>query len=90
MWKDADGEEHRVESDVVRYKNKQLLNLYGGTPLVLTVEQRYELETVPEGTRVTRSEEYRGVGVLFWDTTRERAAYVAANEALRAYVMKLK
>jgi hypothetical protein len=90
MWTDAEGEKHQIESNVVRYKDERLLNLYGGMPLVLTFDHRFELETVPEGTRVTQFEEYRGIGVLFWDTTRIKTAHAAANEALRAYVMELK
>lgn len=88
-WTDAEGEQHRVESDVVRYKEERLLNLYGGPPLILTFDHRFELEPVSEGTRVTQHEEYRGIGVLFWETTRTAAAYAAANEALREYVMGL-
>lgn len=89
-WTNAEGEQHKIEADVVRYKEERLLNLYGGTPLILTFDHRYELEPIPEGTRVTQHEEYRGIGVLWWEPTRTSAAHASANEGLRKYVMELK
>lgn len=84
-----DGEQHWIESNVVRFKEERLLNLYGGTPLVRTYDHRFELEPVPQGTRLTQLEEYRGIGVLFDDTEPLRKAYVASNKALSAYVQAL-
>ena len=42
------------------------------------------------GTRVVQHEEYRGLGVWFWDASWVEPAYSKANEALRDRVAQLK
>jgi hypothetical protein len=59
------------------------LNQVGGIPGVLTFDHTWRLEAVDGGTRVTQFEEYRGIGVLFWDPSWVEAAYRQANENLR-------
>ena len=62
------------------------LNQVGGVPGVLTFDHTWRLEAEDGGTRVTQFEEYRGIGVLFWDPAWVEAAYRRANENLRVRV----
>ena len=56
----------------------------------MTFDHTYLLEAVEGGTRVTQHEEYRGIGVLFWDASWVEPAYSKVNEALRDRVAQLK
>ena len=73
---------------VVRPRVKKLvpgseLNQVGGIPGVLTFDHTWRLEAVDGGTRVLQFEEYRGIGVLFWDPSWVEEAYRQANINLR-------
>lgn len=63
------------------------INQFGGTRGVLTFDHTWRLEPVDGGTRVTQHEEYRGIGVWFWDPAWVEDAYgdglVALEERLR-------
>lgn len=56
---------------------------------MLTFDHTWRLEVVDGGTRVTQSEEYRGIGVLFWDPAWVEEAYEQANFNLRDRVESL-
>ena len=60
------------------------LNQFGGVPGVLTYDHTWSLEPVDGGTRVVQFEEYRGIGVLFWNPAWVEEAYNGANENLKA------
>ena len=60
------------------------LNQFGGIPGVLTYDHTWSLESVDGGTRVAQFEEYRGIGVLFWNPASVEAAYNEANANLKA------
>ena len=60
------------------------LNQFGGIPGVLTYDHTWSLESVDGGTRVVQFEEYRGIGVLFWNPASVEAAYNEANANLKA------
>ena len=85
-----DGKESLVDSKVVKIVQRKLLNQYGGIPGLLTFDHRYILEPVKGGTLVTIHEDYRGIGVLFWNASWVEQAYQKANEALRDRVAQLK
>ena len=42
---------------------------------MLTFDHTWRLEAVDGGTRVTQFEEYKGIGVLFWDPAWVEEAY---------------
>ncbi len=46
----------------------------------------WELYEDGENTRLVQREEYRGIGVLFWDYTQMKAAYQKSNLALKNYI----
>ena len=79
-----------IESTVVEVSHERELNQFGGIRGVLTFDHHWLLEPVEEGTRVIQHEEYRGVGVWFWDASWVEPAYARANEALRDRVLDLR
>lgn len=83
------GEPTTMTSRVVRVEPNRLLNQSGGPPGVLTFDHTWELAPVEGGTRVTQHEEYRGIGVWFWDASVMEPLYARANEALRDRVVVL-
>ncbi len=62
------------------------LNQFGGVAGVLTYDHTWSLESVNGGTRVVQFEEYRGIGVLFWNPASVEAAYNEANANLKALI----
>lgn len=62
---------------------EKLLNQKGGIPLVLTFDHKYILEPSGDGTKVTIHEDYKGIGVNFWNPAPVEAAYGRLNEALK-------
>lgn len=59
------------------------LNQFGGIPGVLTYDHTWTLKSVDGGTRVRQFEEYRGIGVLFWNPESVETAYNEANANLK-------
>lgn len=81
--RNPDGSVTDVKSRVKKLVPGSKLNQVGGIPGVLTFDHTWKLEAVAEGTRVTQFEEYRGIGVLFWDPAWVEEAYRQANLSLR-------
>ena len=81
--KSPDGSVTVVKPRVKKVVPSSELNQVGGIPGVLTFDHTWTLEAVDGGTRVTQFEEYRGIGVLFWDPGWVEKAYMQANENLR-------
>ena len=84
------GEIGEIEAEVIKIEEEKELNQYGGMWGILTFDHKYILEPVEGGTRVTQHEEYRGIGVLFWDASWVEPAYGRVNEALRDRVIDIK
>jgi hypothetical protein len=78
-----------ITSTVKKIVDKELLNQGGGIPGVLTFNHKYILESVEGGTKVTIHEDYRGIGVTFWNPKPVEKAYERLNEALKERVMEL-
>ncbi len=85
--RDASGTETDVTATVVKLDEPRELNQFGGMRGILTFDHHWFLEPVDGGTRVTQHEEYRGIGVWFWDPSWFESAYARANEALRNRVL---
>jgi hypothetical protein len=62
----------------------------GGIPGFLTQDHTYLLEPVEGGTRLTQHEEFRGIVLIFWDTSWIEPAYQKSIENLRNMVAGLK
>ena len=84
--KNPDGSVTVVSPRVEKVVPNAELNQVGGIPGVLTFDHTWRLEAADGGTRVTQFEEYRGIGVLFWDPAWVEAAYRRANENLRVRI----
>lgn len=74
----------KIGAQVVQVAPNALLNQKGGIPLVLTFNHKYELEDLGSSTKVTIHEDYRGIGVNFWNPKPVEEAYARINEALKA------
>jgi hypothetical protein len=84
-----DGKESEVKAKVIEITKERTLNQFGGIWGILTFNHKWLLIPVDGGTRVTQHEEYRGIGVLFWDYSWVELAYSKANEALKKRVMRI-
>lgn len=83
---DEKGNQIEMKSRVKAITHARELRQGGGTIGILTFDHRWVLEPIDGGTRVTQYEDYRGIGVWFWDPSYYRQAYANANEALKRYV----
>ena len=88
--RDGNGQESVMTSKVVRFVPDKELNQFGGLPGLLTFDHQWILEPTDTGTRVIQHEEYRGIGIWFWDESWVEPAYSKANEALRERVFALR
>ena len=79
-----DGSFTPVEAVVEEMVPNQKLHQRAGFPGVLTADHQWLLEETPEGTRIIQHEEYRGVGVLFYDPSYVQVLYAEGLAALKA------
>ena len=86
---DAEGKSSEVASKVVEMVDQKRLNQFGGMRGILTFDHTWSLEPVDDGTKVTQHEEYRGIGVWFWNYDWVEPAYSRANEALKKRVLEI-
>ncbi len=90
LVREPSGKESVMTSTVIRMTDERELNQFGGIRGLLTFDHQWLLEPVDGGTRVIQHEEYRGLGVWFWDASWVEPAYSKANEALRGRMAQLK
>ena len=88
--RETSGKESLMKSKVIGWKPEQELNQFGGLRGILTFDHKWQLAPIPEGTQVIQREEYRGVGVWFWDASWVEPAYARANQALKERVLSLR
>lgn len=79
-----------IDSAVKQVIPNKLLNQGGGSPLLLSFDHRYILEPQGRSTKLTIHEDYRGIGVNFWNPTPVEAAYGHLNEAIKKRVESLR
>lgn len=84
--KNRDGSVTTVEPTIRKLLPGRELNQVGGVPGILTFNHTWKLEAVNGGTRVTQFEEYRGIGVLFWNPEWVERSYRQANLSLRDWI----
>ena len=82
-----DGKRSKLNARVIKLIDQKLLNQFGGIPGILTFDHKYILDPVNEGTRVTIHEDYRGIGVLFWNASWVEPAYERINTELEKRVV---
>ena len=72
-----------IEATVLKVIPNTLLNQGGGIPMVLTYDHKYALEPIGNSTKVTIHEDYKGLGVNFWNPKPVEEAYKRLNIALK-------
>ena len=82
--KTSDGSVTPVTPVVKKLVVGEELNQFGGMRGVLTYDHHWFLEPTNGGTKVTQFEEYRGIGVLFWNPSWVQDAYQDGLLALQA------
>lgn len=80
--RDPKGATADVSATVKEVVPGALLAQSGGWPGLMTFAHEWRLEEVDGGTKVTQHEEYRGLGVWFWDPSWVQDAYAAGNRVL--------
>ena len=78
-----DGSFTPVEAVVEAMVPNRELHQRAGFPGVLTADHQWLLQETPDGTRVIQHEEYRGVGVLFYDPAYVQVLYAEGLAALK-------
>ena len=82
QMKDASGATSTVKSTVIKFDPQRELEQFGGMRGVLTFDHHWILEPVEGGTKVIQHEDYRGIGVWFWDPSWFEGAYGRAIDGL--------
>lgn len=78
-----------IQAKVIRIVPKETINQKGGLPLMLTFDHSYTLAPDGNATKVIIHEDYRGIGVNFWNPKAVEEAYGRLNKALKERVEKL-
>lgn len=81
---------YEISASVIKVIPNKLLNQEGGIPFVLTYNHKYILEDSGNSTKVIIHEDYRGIGVNFWNPDPVQKAYKRLNEALKERVESIK
>ncbi|MDE0692373.1 MAG: SRPBCC domain-containing protein [Gammaproteobacteria bacterium] len=89
QMKTVDGGTTKVDARVRRVTDEREINQFGGMRGVLTFNHTWRLEPTAGGTRVTQHEEYRGIGVWFWNPAWVEEVYEEALVALEDRVRGL-
>lgn len=72
-----------VSATVKQIITNKLLNQSGGIPIMLTYNHKYILESLGNNTKMIIHEDYRGIGVNFWNPKPVEEAYGKLNEVLK-------
>ena len=75
MFYQDENTESLIPSKVKKMIDNQLLNQGGGMIGILTYNHKYLLQVVPEGTKIIIHEDYKGIGVHFWNPAPVEKAY---------------
>jgi len=78
-----------IPSNVKKVIPNKLLNQGGGLPFILTFDHKYILEPSGNGTKLIIHEDYRGIGVNFWNPAPVEVAYGRLNKAIKNHVESL-
>ncbi|MCK8520134.1 SRPBCC domain-containing protein [Aquimarina sp. D1M17] len=78
-----------IPATVIKIEPNVLLNQAGGIPMVLTYNHKYSLVPLENQTMVVIHEDYKGIGVNFWNPKPVEEAYAKLNNALKTRVESL-
>jgi len=72
-----------IPSRVKKIIPNELLNQAGGIPFILSFNHKYQLRKSSQGTKLTIHEDYKGIGVNFWNPEKVQLAYQKLNNAIK-------
>ena len=78
-----------IKVKIVKIESDRLLNQTGGVSLILTFNHKYKLVPIGDKTKVIIHEDYKGIGVNFWNPKPVEEAYLRLNESLKKRVESL-
>lgn len=78
-----------IPATIAQIIPNKLLNQKGGLPFILTYNHSYTLKPLGNKTVVIIHEDYKGIGVNFWNPKPIEKAYRRLNEALKKRVESL-
>jgi hypothetical protein len=81
--KDPDGKITVFPAEVRRMVPERELNQGGGTPGIFTFNHTFRLEPAENGTRLIHREEFRGIGVPFFNLGWVDESYNRVNRAIK-------
>ena len=84
-----DGVSSEIAANIIQIIPGKLLNQAGGMKFILTYNHTYQLDQIGNSTKVTIHEDYKGIGVNFWNPKKVEEAYETLNQALKERVEKL-
>ncbi|NLR91489.1 SRPBCC domain-containing protein [Flammeovirga agarivorans] len=64
-----------IPSKVLKIETNRLLNQGGGIPGILTYNHCYIIDQTESGSKLTIHEDYKGIGVPFWNPSPVQRAY---------------
>ncbi len=79
----------QIASKIKKVIPNKLLNQGGGMPMLLTFDHKYILEPSGNATKLIIHEDYRGIGVNFWNPNPVEEAYGRLNQAMKKRVESL-
>lgn len=82
--KEPGGKQSVFPARVRRFTLNRELNQGGGFPGIFTFNHTFQLEPVDGGTRLRQREEFRGIGVLFYNVDWVEDGYRSVNDAIKA------
>ena len=88
-FRQDDNSTSEILATVKQMIRDKLLNQNGGIPGILTFDHKYILESIEGTTKVIVHEDYRGIGVVFWNPASVEKAYEKLLIALKERVLKL-
>ena len=89
QFQQDDKNAYAISSKVKHLDKNRRLNQGGGVPVFLTFDHFYLLESTEQGTKVIIHEDYRGIGVHFWNPKPVEEAYIRLIQALKNRVLEV-
>lgn len=82
----APGKSYEIAANIAVVAPNKTLNQKGGIPLILSFDHKYTLHAEEDQTRLIIHEDYKGIGVNFWNPKPVEKAYQQLNKAIKQRV----
>lgn len=77
------GKSYDIATTVAMVAPNKMLNQKGGMPFILSFNHKYTLHEEGSQTRLIIHEDYKGIGVNFWNPKDVEKAYQHLNQAIK-------